>query len=105
MCFPTPISFILALDNIKVFETDLATENIRQSTLKFYPNPVKEIVTISDTKVISAVEIFDLSGKKVFVSDEKSTQLKLNLSALKSGVYLAKVKSNGEEKTFKLIKK
>lgn len=103
--FSDPDEFYLALDNVKIFETDLATENVATSTLKYYPNPVKDILTISESKDISAVEVYDVSGKKVFSNNAKSSKLELNLSHLKSGIYVVKVKSNEGVKTFKFIKK
>lgn len=103
--FSNPDQFYLSLDNIKISEENLATENVKSSTLKFYPNPVKDILTITNSKAISSVEIFDISGKKVFANDTTSSKLELNLSSLKSGVYLAKTKTGGDEKTFKFIKK
>ena len=103
--FSDPGEFYLALDNIKVFETDLATQNVSKSTLKFYPNPVKDILTISDVKEISSYTIFDVSGKQVASASAKSSKLELNVSQLKPGVYIVKANSDGVMKTFKFIKK
>ncbi len=103
--YSDPDEFYLALDNVKVFETDLATENSVKSTLKFYPNPVKDILTITDAKNFSSVEVYDISGKKVFSNTQKSSKLDLNLSHLKAGVYVVKTNSEGEVKTFKFFKK
>ena len=103
--FSDPGEFYLALDNVKVFETDLATQNGSKSTLKFYPNPVKDILTISDVKEISSYTIFDVSGKQVASASAKSSKLELNVSQLKPGVYIVKANSDGVMKTFKFIKK
>lgn len=103
--FSDPDIFYLALDNVKVFETNLATSNVEKSTLKFYPNPVKDILTIADSKEISSVEIYDASGKKVFSNASKSSKLELNLAQLKAGIYIVKTKTAGDLKTFKFIKK
>lgn len=103
--YSDPDEFYLALDNVKVFETDLATESAVKSSLKFYPNPVKDILTITDAKNFSSVEVYDISGKKVFSNTQKSSKLELNLSQLKAGVYVVKTNSEGEVKTFKFIKK
>ena len=97
--------FYLSLDNIKVSSTVLGTQNVKASTLKYYPNPVKDILTISNAKEISDVQIFDVSGKQVFEKSAKSSKQELNLSHLKTGTYIAKVNSNGTIKTFKFIKK
>lgn len=103
--YSDPDIFYLSLDNIKVFETSLGTENTSKSSLKFYPNPVNDILNITDGKNFSSLEIYDFSGKKVFSNDQKSTKLELNLSQLKPGIYLVKINSEGEINTFKFIKK
>ncbi|KEY18904.1 T9SS-dependent choice-of-anchor J family protein [Kaistella antarctica] len=97
--------FYLALDNIKVFDGVLATQNVSKSSLKFYPNPVKEILTISDAQEISAITIFDITGKQVISETAKSAKLEMNVSQLKPGVYVVKAMSAGVLKTFKFIKK
>ena len=103
--FSDPDQFYLALDNVKVFETNLATQNVTQSTLKFYPNPVKDMLTISDVNEISSYAIFDISGKQVASASAKTSKLELNVSQLKPGMYIVKAKSDGVLKTFKFLKK
>lgn len=103
--FSDPDIFYLALDNVKVFETILAIDNVEKSTLEFYPNPVHDILTIADSKEISSVEIYDASGKKVFSNASKSSKLELNLAQLKAGIYVVKTKTAGDLKAFKFIKK
>ena len=103
--FSDPNQFYLNLDNVKVYETSLATDEVKRSTLQYYPNPVKDILTIADSKEISSVEIYDISGKKMFSESAKSSKLELNLAQLKSGVYVVKMKTANDSKTFKFIKK
>ena len=103
--FSDPDQFYLALDNVKVFEADLATQNVTKSTLKFYPNPVNDMLTISDLNEISSYAIFDISGKQLLSASAKSSKLELNVSQFKPGMYIVKATSDGILKTFKFIKK
>lgn len=103
--YSDPDQFYLSLDNVKVFEAALATNDVQTSTLKFYPNPAQNVLNIADSKQISSVEIFDISGKRVLLQGAKSNTLQINVSQLKAGVYIVKVLSEGSVKTFKVIKK
>lgn len=95
----------LSLDNVKVFETTLATDDVNASSFKFYPNPVENNLILTDKKQISNVEVYDMTGKKVLTSAVTSTKIDLNVSQLQSGTYLVKAKIGGTIKTFKVIKK
>ena len=77
-------------------------DNIGEITMEmpFYPNPTKGLIRI-DLPEVQFVEVFDLLGKSIFVS-EKAT---IDLSRLPSGVYVLKVNlSNGVIKMGKVLK-
>ena len=68
--------------------------------MPFYPNPTQGLIRI-DLPEVQFVEVFDLLGKSIFVS-EKAT---IDLSGLPSGVYVLKVNlSNGVIKMGKVLK-
>ena len=75
--------------------------------LKFsiYPNPVKDMVTISPSDENSMVKviIFDLQGRKV-LTKEILGKTQLSLETLAKGVYLIQLRKNGEVNSIKLVK-
>jgi hypothetical protein len=76
--------------------------------LVVYPNPVKDkTLYINQKGNVSSfkVEIFQLSGRKVFQRDQKGVSgvVSYRLDGLKSGVYLLKVTTNNQAKAIKLI--
>jgi hypothetical protein len=108
------------------FEEPLATNSV-QNTIKsskngvlnkllIHPNPAQNLTTIilelskekyMDYEKIRAIEVYDIIGKKIlfvnYIVGEQSIQL--DLSSIKSGVYLVKViNQNGEQFSGKLIK-
>lgn len=83
----------------------LSTTQVSQNEITFYPNPVKDILKISYAKAIENVEIYDLSGKKVFSQELNRKEADLNLSNLTSGTYILNAKISGEGKSFKILKK
>lgn len=77
-------------------------DNLDEATtdMPFYPNPTKGLIHI-DLPEFQFVEVFDLLGQSVFVS-EKAT---IDLSGSSSGVYVVKIKlSDGQIKTGKVLK-
>ena len=63
-------------------------ENIN-SKLLIYPNPVKDVLTIDG--VYNSVEIYDIYGKLVLISNAKKT---INVSTLSDGVYFVNINTN-----------
>ncbi len=64
------------------------------------PNPVQDVATVTSNLPILYVSIFDLSGQQVYFSNE----LNLNLESLIPGVYVLKVKVDGQSEGLKFIK-
>lgn len=73
------------------------------NNFSIYPNPVKagyvNIKTTSNEAV--NITVFDLLGKKVITKTLSNN--KLNVSSLKSGVYLLNIEQNGASTTKKLV--
>ena len=74
-----------------------------KSKVAIYPNPVQNLVTITNADKITNVEVYNVAGQKVM----SSTVLKnnqLNLSGLSKGAYILKVENAGKTETIKFIK-
>lgn len=82
-------------------ETTLGTDELAKDKVKFYPNPVKEILHFSEK--INEISILDTSGKLVY--SQKSALKEINISHLPKGNYLLKCTAeNNEIMTFSFIK-
>jgi hypothetical protein len=80
----------------------MATQENSKNEITVYPNPVKDILRISDIKGVKAITIIDTSGKVVKTTSATS---ELNLSNLKTGVYLLNLNMETRDvKSFKIIK-
>lgn len=92
-------------DNIVVNGTNMSTTSVQKGSIKVYPNPVIDVVTIElpQGEKLDGVEIYSLSGQKVVsIPSDKN----LNLSKLQSGGYILKAKTiDGKTYTSKIIKK
>ena len=74
-----------------------------ENSLKLYPNPTKDFVTI-EINVLDNVKlkIFDVNGQFIFSKELKTTSNTINISHFASGVYLFEV-SNDNGKTIKKV--
>ncbi|WP_296315142.1 endonuclease [Winogradskyella sp. UBA3174] len=73
------------------------------STFNISPNPAKDIVNITiSNNLETRIEIYDILGKRVFIR-KVNTSLPLNISSLKTGLYLFKFIQKDKILTKKLI--
>jgi len=82
----------------------LGTNEVKSANLKIYPNPVQDILHLSSATKISDIEIFSLTGQKVF-STAKLTNEGLNVSKLTKGAYILKAKTASGIESIKFLKK
>ncbi len=62
---------------------------VEQDKVSVYPNPGKAIFTVKqDINPISQVRVFDLQGKQIIHEQASVMELRVDLSSLRSGVYI-----------------
>ena len=81
----------------------LSVNNFNANSFSLYPNPTNTgSVTISSTNSNAiSVQVFDILGKQV--KNETLTNNTLNVSNLKTGVYIVKITQNNATTTKKLV--
>ena len=74
------------LDNINIGNDVVAVENFENSALSVYPNPAKDVLSVTYDKNIERVEIYDVYGRlvKTFTAVGNT----INISDLSAGVYM-----------------
>lgn len=91
-------------------DTLLGTENfntISTSKLSVYPNPVNNIVNISNTEnlLITKVSITDINGRTVkTVNTDGVVETQINVAELNAGIYFMNIDTNEGAVTKKIIK-
>jgi len=91
-----------------IFNPDCATsvfeERIPLNSI-IYPNPTNSLLTIETYKSEKhTIEIFTLSGQKIFSTEMKGSQKQIEMSKYKNGVYFVRIRSGGFVRTEKVIK-
>lgn len=85
----------------------LGVENeFLMSNFALYPNPVSSIVNISFPEGISnaTFTVYSVLGNEVLNTSISRNSNSVNIETLKSGMYIASIKSNNKQISFKLIK-
>lgn len=102
--FSDPEQFYLSLDNIQITKESLSTQEAMKTKIAFFPNPVKDILNIQNDRKITAVKIYDLTGKEVVTKEFNANNVHVDVSNLPKGVYMVKVGSENSNRTIKVIK-
>lgn len=91
------------LDDIK-WEQNLSIDKFDGPGIQYYPNPVKEVLTIINAQTITSVGIFNMLGQKVQEVAVNANNAKIDMGGLSAGSYIARVVADGQIKTIKVIK-
>jgi hypothetical protein len=96
---------IAYIDNVYLYRpATLATEKFETSTVKMYPNPVKNTLTIEGNSTIDKIAVYSILGQEVMSKSPKSNSTTLQTSALQKGTYIVKSTIDGKIATSKFIK-
>jgi len=82
----------------------LSAASFDKNSLKFYPNPVKDILTLSNATAIEKVSVYNMLGQEMLVAKINANSGQVNLSALPTGSYMVKVVSGNASNTIKVLK-
>ena len=86
------------------FVSFLNNESYVFNELNYFPNPVKNSLTISNSSELTQLEITSVLGQTMITKNLNELQTEIDLSNLENGVYFVKVKADGAEKTFSIVK-
>lgn len=73
--------------------------------LNFYPNPVKNELTISSLFKVDSYQIYNVLGSLVIEGKGSGNITQVDMSRMNSGLYFVKVTSNNLQTTLKIAKK
>jgi hypothetical protein len=94
----------LFIDNFQITTETLGTAANTLEGFTLYPTIVKEELNFRSQNKVAAITIFNLLGQKVFSGAPNANNSSVNLSNLRPGVYLVKVKSGNSIGSYKIIK-
>ncbi|MCD1116590.1 T9SS type A sorting domain-containing protein [Chryseobacterium turcicum] len=80
-------------------------ETALEAGLQFYPNPVKDVLSIKSKNKLESFEVYSSVRQNVLRGNLQNTNAQINMSGLTAGVYYLKVKTEKSVVTEKIIKK
>ena len=82
----------------------LSVDTFTKSTIKMYPNPATNYVTItSNDGEELAVTLYDLLGRKVLFKELDNTNKNINTSNLSSGTYIVNIQTSNNVRVIKKL--
>ncbi|WP_425075808.1 T9SS type A sorting domain-containing protein [Psychroserpens sp. S379A] len=76
-----------------------------QNAFTYFPNPVKNTLTLTATQNIQNISVLNILGQEVLRSTPNAFENVLDMNSLKSGSYFVKVTINDVTETVRVIKK
>lgn len=85
-------------------DPSLSTGTFELGKFAYSPNPVRDVLTITNAASINEVTLFNMLGQQVMVQKPNLSTTTLDMSALPSGAYIVKASTNDATETFKIQK-
>jgi hypothetical protein len=85
-------------------QLNLGVSDFTFAGLSYYPNPLKDVLTVSNNTSIERIAIYSISGQLIRNYDVALSEITLNLADLSRGMYLLEITSDGQTKTVKVVK-
>lgn len=91
------------VDDIR-FAAALSTTKFDKSSIKMYPNPVQNTLTIEANSEIRRVSVYNILGQEVMSRSPKSNSTTLQTNDLQKGVYMVTTDIDGTVSSSKIVK-
>ncbi|MEH6764479.1 MAG: YCF48-related protein [Aequorivita antarctica] len=85
-------------------EIILGTQDNQLQQVALYPNPVTDMLQITAKTEITSVVIFNINGQQLLRKELNSMNGEMDMTALSTGIYFARVTANNATETFKIVK-
>ena len=85
--------------------SSVAINTIYSETVRTYPNPCSDYITIESDKIIQSLCILDVTGKQLVQKVVESNTFHLSLDMLNNGLYFVELQYVSGREVFKILKK
>ena len=95
---------ITNISQVTVATLSITENTIHNNKISIYPNPVKNILRIGATNVITSISIFNPLGQKILITNPNTFTEEIDINNLNQGIYLVNVQIGDHTSTHKIIK-
>lgn len=81
----------------------MSVDENKLATVRMFPNPAKNTLTLSSQQNIENISIFNVLGQLVKSAKVSANETTVDVSSLKSGMYVVQTTINGKTQTQKLV--
>lgn len=83
----------------------LSSDSFELSSLKYYPNPIVDKLTISYKENLDKVTVYNMLGQVVSEVNANATQVEIDMNGLSSGKYIVQISVGNQMHTIQVLKK
>ena len=84
---------------------DLKTPGFEIRNLRYYPNPVQDLLTVDYSETIENVQMYNMLGQMVYNRNTNASKVTIEMTNMPAGNYILQVTVSGITKNVKVIKK
>ena len=102
----TTDQYAVFIDDFQVTSfSSLGTNTPDQSiTFEYFPNPVKDELTLKAQANIDSIEVLNILGQSLISLSPSVMEAKVDMSSLLTGAYFVRLSVQGEIDTFRVLK-
>lgn len=82
----------------------LDVKGFNANAFSYYPNPVKDVLTLSYNNTITSVEVYNFLGQQIMAKAINQNEAKLDMSQFAAGTYLVKLNTENGSTAVKVLK-
>lgn len=90
--------------NLNWTNINTSVSNVSQKSVRCYPNPITESISIDIDAQLSKVTIYDASGKRLWQRKDIQSNIQLDAGTFPSGIIMISIEQNGQTSLFKRLK-
>lgn len=84
---------------------DLKIPGFEINNLSYYPNPVKDVLTVNYSEAIQAVHMYNMLGQLVYNRNTNTSKVTIDMTSMATGSYILKITVKGKTSNVKVIKR